>query len=774
MTIQKLVAGTSFKDPSASSGPQIAQAVNALIDFSDAVADGTADVGGAKAGDLSKATINVVNLKALAGIPSGQRRTGVTYRVMEFNTGTGIGGHDLKWNPTKAWTSADIGLVWPDVALNAWNGTAAGLAGLYGTFADGVGCWEKVEDNVSLFEFGETDLSGVADNTLTFKRLSICIIGTGKSLNILKGQTLHLSEKCDIDGFELNVGLGANVKCSGALASAFTGGFLVVKNNGSIIGRGDIYTSGDMSDAAGSHLLRQESGEVDGVTLYSHLDEVMIHISGSCNVKVVGGRTSGFRSRPATNSRLDLNVEYFNVGIKYKDKQVLTPIVLPSDSRAVRFQPQVDITEAVNINVIGNYSWKNGAWLGISSFATKNLTVNGNITKSGYYLDANGVENLGNGAGTPWTIENAPDAIINCNSKDCRGYNLAITSASHRAISAGRHIGNTGDPNVAVVNSNDVVVGGTLIDGTVGVSVGEDGAQANGCIISAEIINARNEPVRVSAARGTKISKSTIRGVASGPANGSWAGIGEVRPVVRALNKRYGANDITIEGTTISGPFTHEVIELGFENAWSENGLRVVSVGNNYNCPIIPHKNSHSQNILGLNVSGSNRFKRLTTISDNSGYSDVGEISILESEALSFKSFDLSSEFLNLAQYVKAGETLADAIKNLHILIYFRYDTNMPRTSSRFCRFGLATSTNASHTPLWLYSIFSSYEAVLGRPLLDGEYIPITAPLFNVVHSTASFNDLRKFIFTLDALPVGYDVTITAPVVVEVTNYGSF
>lgn len=85
--------------------------------------------------------LQVPNLKALAGITP---KEGVTYLVQEFNTGTGIGAFSLKWDATRAWTSAEIGLVYPNVALNAWNGTAAGIATLYGSHGSGVGCWVRV------------------------------------------------------------------------------------------------------------------------------------------------------------------------------------------------------------------------------------------------------------------------------------------------------------------------------------------------------------------------------------------------------------------------------------------------------------------------------------------------------------------------------------------------------------------------------------------------------------------------------------------------------
>lgn len=176
-------------DSSISHVQQAIESIQPDSELSLSLAYGSASVGGAKSADLAKATLNVPNLKSLAAIPFGQRRAGITYRVMEFNTGTGIGGHDLKWNPSKTWTSSDIGLVWPDVALNAWDGTAAGLSVLYGDFGAGTGCWQHAEI-IQNFE----SLGALAANDSIIPFNVGVSKGIAKSVNSEARATFNISE----------------------------------------------------------------------------------------------------------------------------------------------------------------------------------------------------------------------------------------------------------------------------------------------------------------------------------------------------------------------------------------------------------------------------------------------------------------------------------------------------------------------------------------------------------------------------------------------------
>lgn len=60
MSITKLFSGIDERDSNASTGADVANAVNALIDFSGAVSDGSANIGGVLASDLAETTVNVV------------------------------------------------------------------------------------------------------------------------------------------------------------------------------------------------------------------------------------------------------------------------------------------------------------------------------------------------------------------------------------------------------------------------------------------------------------------------------------------------------------------------------------------------------------------------------------------------------------------------------------------------------------------------------------------------------------------------------------------
>lgn len=209
------------------------QSANAWVWRSDAtvrsdLANGTADVGGAKAAGLAKATINVPNLKALASIPAGERRSGITYFAVEFCSSTGKGGHFIKWNASRVYTSADIGEVWPDAALNAWNGSHSNLSALYGSFS-GTGCWEKViKDNNGQYDFGA--IGGGSNDTIPIQRAFNSYFDVSfragshavSGLNVTKNdKTIKLDRLCQLS---LISGANANVISVTASGVSIKGG----------------------------------------------------------------------------------------------------------------------------------------------------------------------------------------------------------------------------------------------------------------------------------------------------------------------------------------------------------------------------------------------------------------------------------------------------------------------------------------------------------------------------------------------------------------------
>jgi len=196
----------------------------------DALENGTANIGGAKASDLAKATLNVPNLKTLASIPLDERRANITYFAVEFCSLTGKGGHFIKWNASRVYTSADIGDVWPDAALNAWNGSHSNLSALYGSFS-GTGCWEKVvKDNNGQYEFGA--IGGGANDTTPIQRL-FSVVGdvsmpagdhtvTGLTIS-LADKYVKMSKRCKLT---LANGSNANIISISASGVTIKGGYL--------------------------------------------------------------------------------------------------------------------------------------------------------------------------------------------------------------------------------------------------------------------------------------------------------------------------------------------------------------------------------------------------------------------------------------------------------------------------------------------------------------------------------------------------------------------
>ncbi|MCP4492418.1 MAG: hypothetical protein GY820_34680 [Gammaproteobacteria bacterium] len=627
----------------------------------------------------------------------------------------------------------------------------------------------QIEPVMNVKQFGVV-ANGTADDSSAFLGMILALADSGSTVRSSAGDIIHITESVSYSGFTLDLVADSDIKISGADASVYDGGAIIVGDNARLTGAGDIYTSGVLAISSGSHTVRQNGGVIDGkITVYSQLSYGVIHKRGDCAIKIIGGRGRAFGSYPENDEPLTLNIEYFNAGIQYTDKAVLTPIAVPSDSRAVGITPAVAITSLVKVTVNGSYSWKNAAWLGTDGFSMSNLIVDGYTSKAGYYLDETETEQDGHGAGTCWEIEDAPDVVFNGNSKTPKGYNLAIVSGSHRAVTHGEHIGEAGDPNVTIANSDDCIIGGTLRGGTVGVSVGEDGAQSDGTVIRARMIDITTEPVRVSAALNTRLSGAAIQGVLTSTTNGSWSGLGAVAPVVRVLREQYGANDIVIENTTISGPYTHDVIEKGDGSLGGDGGLRVVRSNNTYDCSILSHDEEENQNLLGIPNPGNTRAAPLSVIAATGGYADIGEIVITEASTLRYSYNLLSSLYNDLDALIASGDTLEDTLKNLEVVWYMQYSSSMPSDSSRLGKFGIGDNSGDVTRPF--YCIFTAYETILGRPLKDGEYLPMRMPLYDLIKTGSDTGALTHFNVLLDNAPVGYDYRMTAPMVVEVAKY---
>lgn len=116
MGITKLYAGVEG-DPLNSSGPQIRDTVNQLIEA------------------------HVNNLKTLPTAVNAQ--TDTVYNVIGFYANTKLGGGRFIWNPTANKSTHNGGTIIAPEAISAWNGTQADIATLLNWTGSGSGCWVR-------------------------------------------------------------------------------------------------------------------------------------------------------------------------------------------------------------------------------------------------------------------------------------------------------------------------------------------------------------------------------------------------------------------------------------------------------------------------------------------------------------------------------------------------------------------------------------------------------------------------------------------------------
>ena len=619
----------------------------------------------------------------------------------------------------------------------------------------------KLQEVVNVKEFGAVG-DGVTDDTAAFQ--AACDAAESLSRPLIISGTVRITAPVTLSGIDAR--LEGEIKVDGTDPLTFASGGVVLASGSTLTG-GVVYTSGTMTSTASGYVVSQLDGSLVDVTVYSQLHGCVYHTRGDITAKLVGGQTRGIRSELTVDEPTVFNITYYNIGVAYTDKAIRAPLTLPSDSRAVHIIANGDIYSSIIVEVHGFYSWKNGAWLGKTVQGTfHNLKTIGHISKAGYYWDGS-AEQLGSGAGTAWEIENCPTATLTASSKMVRGYNIAIVTGSHYAVDTGTHEGIGGDPCAVVVTSNNVTFAGVYSKGTVGVSVGEDGAQADNTLITGTIIDSANEPVRVSAAKNTRLIGTNIIGEpTSTSTTGSWAGIGQLRPVIVALHEEYGAQDIVIRGCAFQGYFTHEVLEQGHSNVGAANTLRVHTDNNTYGCPIIPRDNQNHFNTIGADLDGTTKFTRIDTSSLTDGYANVGEVTMADGVALTL--LTINTAFSDLTVFQSGTETLAEALSGYDVLFYLKYRTSFIRDSSRILRFGLTTSGNASHVGDNLYSVFVAYEAILGRPLKDNEWIPMRLNMDDLLYDSADPANINYFMMSADDITRGYDYVITTPVVVPV------
>jgi hypothetical protein len=117
MTIQKLVAGASVADPLASTGADVADSVNGLID------------------------LNVASIKSLPLAADAKANT--AYNVIGFYAGSIAGGGSFIWDTARSKAQHNGGTIIAPEAVAAWDGTHADVATYLNWAGSGNGCFVR-------------------------------------------------------------------------------------------------------------------------------------------------------------------------------------------------------------------------------------------------------------------------------------------------------------------------------------------------------------------------------------------------------------------------------------------------------------------------------------------------------------------------------------------------------------------------------------------------------------------------------------------------------
>lgn len=612
-------------------------------------------------------------------------------------------------------------------------------------------------------------LADGSDETAKLTAIAAKLVGSGVTLVVSSG-ILQINASVTIEGFHLKFAKGAALRVYGTVQTPFINGALRVKTGGVVSG-GEAFTSGSMVAAFGSSFASRpcviyvDGGELSDMTVYSQIYGCVKYSSGKVSCKVVGGVYGGFAAELTADIPYNLDVEFYNSGVSYVDRTPFSYVV--ADCRAVYVRATVTITNKVTVNVRGDYCTKNAVWVqgigGVADNQLQQLLITGNVTRAGYYKDASNVTQLGDGAGTCLEILNAPNVQASIDTSTPQGYNVALASGCHGAQVTGLHRGNGGDPVVVVVNSNNCSVSGELVRGTVGVSVGEDGAASNNTKVSAIIRDMSAAPVLFDTGFGIHIEGCVIDGEPTlGSYTGNWSGPGEVRSVVVVKET---ANDVTFAANSVRGWFTHDVIDRS-----SITGrLRVTRIGNRFVAPILD-RDDISFNRFGRRTD-SCKFIRVLDDSDTTGHAGVGEIS-LPAAGATFASFTLNPLLTNLTDFNVTGTDLASVRKKYAVLVYMKY---VPAAVGRQVTFSIQTGGGTVHSAVTFFGTFgvsptpiaNSIQGVLHN-LADGEWVPLVMNLDSVLYTGADPAALTHFLVFKNGSPATYDLTITKPVLVYV------
>lgn len=564
----------------------------------------------------------------------------------------------------------------------------------------------------------------------------------------LKGQYSARDKKIHIErGVEVECALGNQVN-----------GFVLTLTNcelyGGLFFSNEEFESG--SNVTGN--IKALGGSITDTWVYSQLGMGIkaddCELRGDC--RVFGGVYKSYYITLNVDRPYNANVYYHNSGVAYCNKQAVGQF--GSDNRAVHIEPFTDISFPVRLDVIGEYSWKNALWVGDSTHAINDLVANTNIKFPGFWIDSNGEKQDGDGSGTCVEVVNCPDAIVDGETFEPRGYNVAVASGSHRCFVKGTHKGNSGDPGVAVFDSDNCVIEATIDSPTIGVAIGGITASSTGTEVRKSTFkNCSHAPVSISEGYDTSITDSVFINAPSSPAYiGAFSGLGKSRPVVE-LEAGHGNRDVSLIGNTYIGNFNQEVRD-------SEMRYPLVrSEGNHFLCCIIPTEDTYGG--FGQKKEGATHFIRVLNDTDSNGHAYVGEILVPASDTERHRTLAINPELKDISTRFGSIVDDPDRLKKYHIVFFVQYQ-GQQNDPEKKVRFGLSSSGGAAYAHLYLYEVWDAIKAFYPSPQA-GDWFPITCSLDELIHPDADKTNLQYFNINLGATSPGYDFVITKPVIVH-------
>ena len=630
--------------------------------------------------------------------------------------------------------------------------------------------------------FSEVDF-GVLPNVDATEQLKN--IGLQSGLKITQTLSeIEITESVVFD--DITYDIGGN-KIKSIRTDATLPGFAVFSSikldNGACMKNGTVYTSGNYAPVAfgSTCLVHQLHGDITNVELFSGVDEILRYERGNLDVMLHGGLTRGIRGVVGVDEARTLNIRFFNLNIPHNDMLVPADVVVPVDARGVHILPTLPIESKWQINVDGEFSWKNAVWIGSPTDGREfeNMNTYGNVMRAGYYLNSFGEITDGHGAGTNWEFEGCPDLQAHGDSSLCRGYNIAIFTGCHRAYVGGTHRGDPtaaspfgGDPVAVIARSDDVEVAATLIEGTVGLSVGEDNFAANNCTFTGTIINSGWVPVML----GDAVNFGMVEAKVIGEQrithfSGLWSRYGQLLPVIRLNNitsfdTPLINQDVRVINCTFDGWFTHLAIDLeGYDR------VRIKEERNSYNCPIIPRDIQHKQ-LFESKQGGASGFLKLLETSPDTGHASTGTFTL--ANGVGYVLEPIAAALTSLNQFKSPEEAdFQESLKQMACVVYVKYVPAMKADTGTIF-FGVTPSLNSFRTAGgWIVGTTDDVNTplILNRDWQDGEWIPVVIPMSDMLGSdvdpvSGAINYFACRHSAFDGL--SYDIEITKPVLIYV------